>query len=107
MPQHFGSRFLTDSLNKYGFCVSYQKVLNYELCVAVQKGTKIAIVSESSSAEPTHLMHHVPDNANQNPRTLDGCNTVYGMGTMLHLLLLWVLCYICCFLIINHNANKR
>ena len=39
------------------------------------------IFSESSSAEPTHLMNHVPDNAKQNPRTLDGCNKVYGMGT--------------------------
>ena len=70
MPQHFGSRFLTDSLNKYGFCVPYKKVLKYELRAAVYKGTKIPVVSESSSAKTTHLMHHVADNANHNPATL-------------------------------------
>ena len=82
MPQHFGSRFLTDSLNKYGLCVPYKKVLKYELCAAVYKGTKIPVVSESSSAKTTHLMHHVADNANHNPATLEGCNTVYGMSTI-------------------------
>ena len=72
MHQHFGSRFLTDSLNKHGFCVSYSEVLKYERCAAVHQGTKIPGVSESSSAEPTHFMHHVADNAEHNSRTLDG-----------------------------------
>ena len=53
MRQHFGSRFLTYSLNKHGFCVSHSEVLKYEHCAAVHQGTKIPGVSESSSAEPT------------------------------------------------------
>ena len=53
MRQHFGSRFLTYSLNKHGFCVSHSEVLKYERCAAVHQGTKIPGVSESSSAEPT------------------------------------------------------
>ena len=55
MHQHFGSRFLIDSLNKHGFCVSYSEVLKYEHCAAVHQETKIPGVSESSSAEPTHF----------------------------------------------------
>ena len=43
-------------------------------------GTKIPGVSESSSAEPTHFVHHVADNADHNSRTLDGRNTFHGMG---------------------------
>ena len=46
----------------------------------MQQGTKIPGVSESISAEPTHFMHHVADNVNHNPRTLDGRNTFHGMG---------------------------
>ena len=37
-------------------------------------------MSESSSAEPTHFVHHVADNADHNSRTLDGRNTFHGMG---------------------------
>ena len=80
MHHHFGSRFLIDSLNKHGFCVSYSEVLKYERCAVVHQGTKIPGVSESSSAEPTHFMHHVADNADHNSRTLDGRNTFHGMG---------------------------
>ena len=47
---------------------------------SVHQGTKIPGVSESSSAEPTHFMHHVADNADHNSRTLDGRNTFHGMG---------------------------
>ena len=49
MHQHFGSRFLTYSLNKHG--VSYSVVLKYEHCAAVHQGTKIPGVSQFSSAE--------------------------------------------------------
>ena len=48
MHQHFGPRFLIDSLNKHGFCVSYNEVLKYERCAAVHHGTKIPGVSEST-----------------------------------------------------------
>ena len=43
------------------------------------QGTKIPGVSESSSAEPTHFVDHVADNADHNSRTLDGRNTFHGM----------------------------
>ena len=41
MHRHFGSRFLLNSLNKHGYCASYNEVLNYERCAAVSQGTKI------------------------------------------------------------------
>ena len=46
----------------------------------MHQGTKIPGVSEYSSAEPTHFMYHVADNADHNSRTLDGCNTFHGIG---------------------------
>ena len=53
MHHDFRSRFLIDSLNKHGFCVSYSEIFKYERCATVHQGTKIPGVSESSSAEPT------------------------------------------------------
>ena len=85
MHQHFGSRFLIDSLNKHWFCVSYSEVVKYERYAAVHQGTKIPGVSGSSSAEPTHFMHHVADNADHNSSILDGHNT--SMGWVLYALL--------------------
>ena len=72
MHQHFGSRFLIDSLNKHWFCVSYSEVVKYEHYAAVHQETKIPGVPESSSAELTHFMH--------NSSILDGHNTFHGMG---------------------------
>ena len=46
----------------------------------MHQGTKIPGVSESSSVEPTHFMHHVADNADHNSRTLDCRNTFHGIG---------------------------
>ena len=43
-------------------------------------GTKNPGVFGSSSAEPTHFMHHVADNVYYNSRTLDGRSTFHGMG---------------------------
>ena len=78
--QHFALRFLIDSIKKHEFCVSYSEVIKYEDCAAVHQGTKISGVSESSSAKPTHFMYHVADNADRSSRTLEGRNTVHGMG---------------------------
>lgn len=82
------SRFLTDSLNKHGFCVPYKKFFKYERCAALLQGTKMPSFSESSSAEPIFFMYHVADNANHNPRTLDGRNIFSGwiLYALLHLL---------------------
>ena len=80
--RHFGSRFLRffDSLNKHGFRVSYSEVLKYQRFAAAHQGTRISGVSESSSAEPMHFMHHVADNIDHNSSTLDGRNRFHGMG---------------------------
>ena len=80
MHQHFGSKFLIDSLYKHGFCLSYSEVLNYERCAAVHQGTKVPGLTESSSSQSTHFMHHVADDAGHNSRTLDSRNTFHGMG---------------------------
>ena len=46
----------------------------------MHQGTKIPGVSESSSAKPTHFMHHIADNADHNSRNLNDCNTIYWMS---------------------------
>ena len=43
MHQHFVSRFLIDSLNQHGFCVSYSEVLKYERCTAVHQELKFLV----------------------------------------------------------------
>ena len=45
----------------------------------MHQGTKIPVVSESSSAKPTHFMRHVAD-VDHNSRTLDGRDTFHEMG---------------------------
>ena len=80
MHQHFGSRFLIESLNKHGFCVPYSKILRYDRYAAVHHGTKIPGISEYSSVEPTQIMWHVADKANHRSRTLHGRNIFYGVG---------------------------
>ena len=84
MHQYFQSRFIIDPLKKHGFCVLDSKVLKYEYCAAVHQVTKIPGLPESSSAEPTHCMHHV-ENANHNSWALVGHNTFHGMG---------IICYV-------------
>ena len=37
-------------------------------------------MSEYSSADPTHFVHHVVGNSDHSSRTLDGRNTFHGMG---------------------------
>ena len=46
----------------------------------MNQGTKFPGGSGSSSAEPTHFMHHVANYSDQNPRVLDGRNTFLGKG---------------------------
>ena len=96
MPLQLG---LGIQMHKHGFCVSYSEVLKYERYASVHQGTKIPGVSESSSAEPTHFMHHVADNADHNSRTLDGRHTFHGMGI--------ICCYTCSFLVLNHTTFRR
>ena len=74
------SKFLTDSLNKHGRCVSYSEILTYELCAAVHQGTEIPVVSESSSLEPTQFMKHLGHNADHNSRTWNRRTAISGMG---------------------------
>ena len=79
MHRHFGSRFLINSLNKHGYCASYNEVLNYERCAAVSQGTKIPGLNTLSS-ETKHFIQYIGDNVDHNSRTLDGRDTFHGMG---------------------------
>ena len=76
----FESRFLIGSLHKHVFCTPYKKDLKYEICTAVHQGIKISGLSESNLTKPTHLIHHVADIADRNPKTLDGRNTFHSMS---------------------------
>ena len=79
MHRHFGSRFLIDSLNKHGYCASYNEVLNYERCTAISQGTKIPGLN-TSDTETNHFIQYTADNVDHNLRTLDGRGTFHGMG---------------------------
>ena len=79
LHEHFGSRFLIDSLNKHGFASSYNEVLRFEQCAAVCQGTHIPGLS-GSSPDLSHFMQFTADNTDHNIRTLDGRNTFHGIG---------------------------
>lgn len=75
MHHQYGSRFLIDSLNSHGLCVSYSEVLNFELSAACFKGTDIPVAG--------HFGQYIADNVDHNLRTLDGRNTVHAMGIIM------------------------
>ncbi|XP_069109699.1 uncharacterized protein [Argopecten irradians] len=70
----FGSRFLVDTLNSLGFCLSYSEVQSYERNAAMSHGTQIEGVTRD------HMIQFVADNVDHNLRTLDGKGTFHGMG---------------------------
>ena len=72
MHQHFGSRFLVDSLHSYGFCLPYAEVLRFSKCAANFRGTNISTQSRFGQ--------FVADNVDHNLRALDGRGTYHGMG---------------------------
>ena len=77
MHQHFGSRFLVESLHNHGFCSSYGEVQKFERNVAFFHGTDIP---ELNDACESVFMQYSADNVDHNIRTIDGLNTFHGMG---------------------------
>ncbi|KAJ8049891.1 hypothetical protein HOLleu_02834 [Holothuria leucospilota] len=75
MHHQYGSRFLIDSLNNHGLCVSYSEVLNFESSAACFKGTGNPVAG--------HFGQYIPDNVDHNLRTLDGRGTVHAMGIIM------------------------
>ena len=73
LHHHYASRFLIDTLHKYGFCCSYNEVHQFEQNAALSYGTDIPNFS-------SQFIQYVADNVDHNIRTLDGNNTFHGMG---------------------------
>ena len=74
LHRHFGSRYLIDLLNEFGFCLSYSEVLRFESCAANQLGTSLHDFGTDS------FLHFIGDNVDHNADTIDGLNTFHGMG---------------------------
>ena len=74
MHRQFGSRFLSDTLNKLDLCSSYSEIPRYERCAAIHFGTDI------SGLGPGEFHQHMAENVDHNLRTLYGYNTFHGMG---------------------------
>ncbi|KAK6186089.1 hypothetical protein SNE40_008194 [Patella caerulea] len=74
LHNQFSSRFLIDTLNKFGFCSNYKEVMRFECSAAVGNSAHISKLNEKQSVQ------FVADNVDHNIRTLDGHNTFHGMG---------------------------
>lgn len=74
MHDHFGSRFIVDSLNKHGFCCSYSEVKKFERSGSLVHGI------ETISPGEGEFVQFVADNVAHNVRSIDGFNTFHGMG---------------------------
>lgn len=73
LHHNFASRFLIDTLHRFGFCSSYQEVQLFNQNAALDQGTDI----------PDHnreFVQYVADNVDHNIRILDGIDTFHGMG---------------------------
>lgn len=74
MHDHFGSRFIVDTLNKHGFCSSYSKVQRFERSATVVHGV------ETLSSGESEFVHFVADILDHNVRSIDGFITYHGIG---------------------------
>ena len=72
--RHSNSRYLINILHKFGICVSYTEVLNYEACTADQLGTDLHDIDIDS------FLHFPADTVDHNSDTIDGLNTFHCMG---------------------------
>lgn len=61
-------------MNKHGFCCSYDEVKRYERCASV------AEYDPPQNDLPQSFVQYVADNVDHNITTLDGKNTLHGMG---------------------------
>jgi hypothetical protein len=75
MHYRYRSRHLLDTLNRLGFCSSYNEALRFERnAAASSEETLNGILNENST------LHFVADNVDHNTCTLNGENTMHGMG---------------------------
>ena len=74
LHHNFSSRFLNDSLNTYGFCCSYSEVQCFERNASVCQGTDIPNLT------PDQVVQYVTDTVNHDKITIDGRNTIHGVG---------------------------
>lgn len=73
LHHNFASRFLVDSLYRFGFCSSYNEVQAHNMSAAVDQGTDIPDYNGE-------FVQYAADNVDHDLRTLDGHNTFHGMG---------------------------
>ncbi|KAK3101781.1 hypothetical protein FSP39_006288 [Pinctada imbricata] len=76
LHHHFGSKFLIDTLNRLGFCLSYSEVQTFELSASVAQDPDVHTLATDQSIQ------YVADNIDHNVRTLDGLGTFHGMGML-------------------------
>ena len=75
MHYHFRPRYLVDTLNALGFCVSYNDVQSFERNSAISgASTVMGEVNDGS------MLMFMADNVDHNNCTLDGKNSFHGMG---------------------------
>ena len=74
MHHHYRSRHVIDTLNRLGFCSSYNEVLKFKrnVCMNVEKSLTGQITKERT-------LHFVADNVEHNTCTLNGGNKMHGM----------------------------
>ena len=73
MHHHFQSRYLNDLLASFGFAESYGQAEGFEKSAALLQSS--AIIKAGTS-----FCQFLADNADDNPDTLDGKNSVHAMG---------------------------
>lgn len=75
MHYHYRSRHIIDTLHKLGFCVGYNEVLKFERNASTESEKLIQQQLHENS-----ILHFVADNVDHNSCTLNGENTMHGMG---------------------------
>lgn len=74
MHHHFASKFLINTLHKYGFSCQYNEVIQFERNAAVALGKDLP-----ENPQGCHI-EFVADNVDHNLSTIDGTGTFHGMG---------------------------
>lgn len=72
----FQSKYAVEVLDACGFGASYSTVVQYERSAALCKGTTFS----DGAFSDKYCVQYISDNADYNPRTLDGRNTLHVMG---------------------------
>ncbi len=75
LHHHLMSRYVIDLLNKLGVVSSYMEVLRYEENASVTQATDMNL-------QDTSMLNYIADNADHNPSSLDGHDSLHAMGIM-------------------------